>query len=88
MGRLTARAGVCGTVERLKYAIIFVLTNLVNALSLVPGSLGWFEATMAGYASTAGIGDEKGAAFAIVNRIAALTLLVLGGWLIVHSGLT
>jgi ABC-type transport system involved in cytochrome bd biosynthesis fused ATPase/permease subunit len=43
---------------------------------------------MAGYASTAGIGDEKGAAFAIVNRIAALTLLVLGGWLIVHSGLT
>lgn len=68
--------------------VIFVLTNLVNALSLVPGSLGWFEATMAGYASAAGIGDAKGVAFAIANRIADLTLLVLGSWLIVHAGLT
>jgi uncharacterized protein (TIRG00374 family) len=68
--------------------VIFVLTNVVNALTLVPGGLGWFEATMAGYASAAGIGDAKGAAFALVNRIADLTLLVLGGWLLVHSGLT
>jgi uncharacterized protein (TIRG00374 family) len=67
---------------------IFVLTNVVNALTLVPGGLGWFEATMTGYASAAGIGDAKGAAFALVSRIADLTLLVLGGWLLVHAGLT
>jgi uncharacterized protein (TIRG00374 family) len=68
--------------------VIFVLTNLVHALTLVPGGLGWFEATMAAYASAVGIGDAKGAAFALVSRIADLALLMLGGWLIVHAGLT
>jgi hypothetical protein len=43
---------------------------------------------MTGYADAAGLGDDKGAAFAIVNRIADLTLLLIGGWLIVHYGLS
>jgi uncharacterized protein (TIRG00374 family) len=67
---------------------LFVLTNLVNLLTVVPGGLGWFEATMAGYARATGLGDEKGVAFALVSRIADLTLLTLGCWLIVHAGLS
>jgi uncharacterized protein (TIRG00374 family) len=67
---------------------LFVLTNLVNALTVVPGALGFFEATMAGYAYAAGLGGDKGAAFALVNRVADLTLLVIGCWLIVYYGLS
>lgn len=67
---------------------LFVLTNLVNLLTVVPGGLGWFEATMAGYASATGLGDDKGVAFALVSRIADLTLLTIGCWLIVHAGLS
>jgi uncharacterized membrane protein YbhN (UPF0104 family) len=68
--------------------VLFVLMNLVNGLPLIPGALGLFEATMTGYASAAGLGDEKGAAFAVVSRIADLLLFMLGSWLIVHYGLT
>jgi uncharacterized protein (TIRG00374 family) len=67
---------------------LFVLTNLVNLLTVVPGGLGWFEATMAGYARATGLGDEKGVAFALVSRMADVTLLTLGCWLIVHAGLS
>jgi uncharacterized protein (TIRG00374 family) len=66
---------------------LFVLTNLVNLLTVVPGGLGWFEATMAGYAKATGLGDENGVAFALVSRLADLTLLTIGCWLIVHYGL-
>jgi uncharacterized protein (TIRG00374 family) len=66
---------------------LFVLTNLVNLLTVVPGGLGWFEATMAGYARATGLGDEKGVAFALVSRMADLTLLMIGCWLIVRYGL-
>jgi glycosyltransferase 2 family protein len=68
--------------------VLFVLTNLVNGLPLIPGALGLFEAAMTGYASAAGLGDEKGAAFAVITRIADLLLFMLGSWLIVHYGLT
>lgn len=67
---------------------LFVLTNLVNALTVVPGALGWFEATMAGYTSAVGLGDDKGAAFALLTRLADLTFLILGSWLILHYGFT
>jgi uncharacterized membrane protein YbhN (UPF0104 family) len=67
---------------------LFVLTNVVNLLTVVPGGLGWFEATIAGYASATGLGDERGVAFALVSRMADLTLLTLGCWLIVHAGLS
>jgi uncharacterized protein (TIRG00374 family) len=67
---------------------LFVLTNLVNAFTVVPGALGFFEATMAGYAHAAGLGDDKGAAFALVNRVADLTLIIIGCWLIVYYGLS
>jgi hypothetical protein len=43
---------------------------------------------MAGYAHAAELGGDKGAAFALVNRVADLILLVIGCWLIVHSGLS
>jgi len=43
---------------------------------------------MTGYASAAGLGDEKGAAFAVITRIADLLLFMFGSWLIVHYGLT
>lgn len=66
---------------------LFVLTNLVNVLTVVPGGLGWFEATMVGYASAAGLGDDKGAAFALVSRVGDLVLLTIGIWLIMHYGL-
>lgn len=68
--------------------IFFVLTTVVNALAFIPGALGMFEASMAGYAEATGLGDDKGAAFAIMNRIADLTLLLIGGWLIAHYGLS
>jgi hypothetical protein len=68
--------------------VLFVITNLVNGLPLVPGALGVFEAAMTGYASAAGLGDDKGAAFAVITRIADLLLFMLGSWLIVHYGLT
>ena len=67
---------------------LFVLTNLVNLLTVVPGGLGWFEATMAGYARATGLGDEKGVAFALVSRMADVTLLTIGCWLIMHAGLS
>ncbi|MGE3537130.1 MAG: lysylphosphatidylglycerol synthase transmembrane domain-containing protein [Candidatus Tectimicrobiota bacterium] len=66
---------------------LFVLTNLVNLLTVVPGGLGWFEATMAGYTSAVGLGDERGAAFALVTRLADVIFLTLGSWLIAHHGL-
>jgi uncharacterized protein (TIRG00374 family) len=68
--------------------VFFVLTNLVNTFTIIPGALGLFEATMAGYAIAAGLGDAEGAAFALVSRLADLTLVTLGVWLIFHHGLT
>jgi uncharacterized protein (TIRG00374 family) len=67
---------------------LFVLTNLVNLLTVVPGGLGWFEATMVGYARAVGLGDDKGVAFALVSRIADVTLLTMGSWLSLHYGLS
>jgi uncharacterized protein (TIRG00374 family) len=67
---------------------LFVLTNLVNLLTVVPGGLGWFEATMVGYASAVGLGDDKGVAFALVSRMADVILLTVGSCLILHYGLS
>jgi uncharacterized protein (TIRG00374 family) len=66
---------------------LFVITNLVNALTIVPGGLGLFEGSMAGYASLVHLGDDKGMAFALICRIADLTFLVIGGILILLCGL-
>jgi uncharacterized protein (TIRG00374 family) len=71
-----------------QFCIIFVLTQLVNMFTIIPGSLGLFEGTMTGYASASGLGDDKGAAFALINRISDLTLVIIGIWLIAHYGLT
>jgi len=66
---------------------LFVITNLVNSLTIVPGGLGLFEATMAGYASLVNLGDDKGVAFALISRVADLTFVVIGMSLIFHRGL-
>lgn len=67
---------------------LFVITNLVNSLTIVPGGLGLFEATMAGYASLVNLGDDKGVAFALISRVADLTFVVIGVSLIFHRGLS
>ena len=67
--------GARPSVEQL--CALFVLTNLVNLLTVVPGGLGWFEAAMAGYASATGLGDDRGVGFALVSRMADLRLAVL-----------
>lgn len=68
--------------------LFFVFTNLVNALTIIPGGLGIFEATMTGYAAFAGLGDDKGAAFAIVTRLSDGIFFAIGCWLMLHHGLT
>ena len=67
---------------------LFVLTNLVNLFTVVPGGLGWFETCMVGYASAVGLGDDKGVAFALVSRMADVILLTIGSCLILHYGLS
>jgi uncharacterized protein (TIRG00374 family) len=66
---------------------LFVITNLVNSLTLIPGGLGLFEATMVGYASLAQWGDDKGAALALITRVADLTFILMGGCFIFYHGL-
>jgi uncharacterized protein (TIRG00374 family) len=66
---------------------LYVITNLVNAFTIVPGGLGLFEATMVGYASLAQLGDDKGAALALISRIADLSFVIIGGCLIFYHGL-
>ncbi|MBI4566561.1 MAG: flippase-like domain-containing protein [Planctomycetes bacterium] len=68
--------------------MIFVVTNLVSCLTIIPGALGLFEGAMAASCSAAGIGDARGVAFAIVNRLSDLTLVMIGCWWIVHTGLS
>lgn len=67
--------------------IIFLLVNLVNGLTPIPGGLGVHEGVMAGYTSEAGLGSQNGLALQLVGRIADVTLIVWGLWLIVHAGL-
>ncbi len=66
---------------------IFLVTNGINLIAFTPGSVGLFEGGVLGYFAAAGLGKEVGAAYAMVNRVADVTLIVLGGWLIVQAGL-
>lgn len=67
---------------------IFLITNLINLLQIIPGSLGVFEGGLLLYSVYAGLGKESLIAFSVVNRLSDLTLLALGIWLLVHFGLT
>lgn len=67
---------------------IYVVTNLINTFSFTPGGIGVFEAALAGYFNTAGLGGHNGAAYALANRIFDVVYIVIGVWLIVHTGLT
>lgn len=67
---------------------LFVLTNPMHVLTVEPGVLGCFEATMAGYTRAVGLGHDKGATFALLTCLADLTFLILVSWLILHYGVT
>ena len=71
-----------------RLCIIFVLSQVVNTFTFIPGGLGLFEGVMTGYARVSGLGGDKGAAFALVSRISDLTLVIIGCWLLFHYGLT
>ncbi len=71
-----------------KVSLVFLVTNLVNGFTPIPGGLGLSEVAMTGLMGAAGPGDHVGAAYAIVNRISDLVLIVFGTWLIVHYGMS
>jgi hypothetical protein len=71
-----------------KLCAIYVVTNLINSLPHTPGGLGIFEGGMVAlFDFVLGLGKENAAAFSVVNRAADVFLLLLGAWLIIHSGL-
>lgn len=69
-------------------AMIYLITNLANSITILPGALGFFEGGMFGYFKAAELGEDRAAAFAILARIADVTFVVLGTWLIAHLGLS
>jgi uncharacterized protein (TIRG00374 family) len=69
-------------------AMIYLVTNLANSITILPGALGFFEGGMLGYFEAAKLGAERAAAFAIIARIADVMFVVSGIWLIVHLGLS
>lgn len=69
-------------------AMIYLVTNLANSITILPGALGFFEGGMLAYFDRAGLGADRAAAFAILARIADVTFVVLGTWLIAHLGLS
>ncbi len=69
-------------------AMIYVVTNVLNMFTIIPGGLGIFEGGMVGYFELAGLGKHNAAAFGIVTRISDLFLVALGTWLIVHLGMS
>jgi uncharacterized protein (TIRG00374 family) len=71
-------------------AAVYVLTNLVNTVQFIPGSLGLLEGGVAAYfaqAADPAMPQASAAAFLVVNRIADLALLSLGLTLLVRAGL-
>jgi uncharacterized protein (TIRG00374 family) len=67
---------------------IFVATNVINSLPHTPGSLGTFDLGMVGVFKLVGLNPDQGAPYSVVNRVADLTFILLGIWLIVHYGLS
>ncbi len=69
-------------------ALIYVVTNMANTVTVIPGALGFFEGGMVGAFEIAKLGKANAAAYGIINRICDITFLVLGTWLIFHLGLS
>ncbi len=67
---------------------VYLITNLINLLQFIPGSLGLFEGGLVLYFVHSGLGAQNSMAFSIVNRISDLALVALSVWLIVHFGLS
>lgn len=71
-------------------AVVYVITNLLNAVQLMPGNLGVLEGGLIVYfdqADDPAMPEPAAAAFLVVNRIADLALLVLGLLVLVRTGL-
>ena len=66
---------------------IYWVFNIINGFSFTPGGLGLFEGGMLGYFSAVGLPKDVGVAYSIASRIADITFLMLGTWLIVSAGL-
>lgn len=69
--------------------IIFVITNVVHFIQIIPGSIGVFEAVCAAYFAHAGTSWTSNTlgAYLVVNRLADLLLFVCGFLLLFHYGL-
>ena len=77
-----------GTIGSEHLAAIYVVTNTVNTFSFTPGGLGFFEAGLVGYFSAAKLGADNAVAYALANRIFDVVYIILGVWLIAHTGLS
>jgi len=77
-----------GTIGSEHLAAIYVVTNTVNTFSFTPGGLGVFEAGLVGYFSAAKLGADNAVAYALANRIFDVVYIILGVWLIAHTGLS
>jgi uncharacterized protein (TIRG00374 family) len=67
---------------------IFIVTNLINMLPHTPGALGVMEGGMVALFRILGLGtDHDATAYQMVGRLADVTLILLGAWLIFHYNL-
>lgn len=69
--------------------IIYIITNVVHFVQIIPGSIGVFEAVSFAYFSNVGTNwtQETLGAYLVVNRLADLLLFVFGFVLLFHYGL-
>ncbi|MHC4608450.1 MAG: lysylphosphatidylglycerol synthase transmembrane domain-containing protein [Planctomycetota bacterium] len=68
-------------------AAIYIVTNVVNTLTFVPGSLGFYEGGITGYFELVGLEAQHGLALVLVNRIADAAMFLIGISLIMRHGL-
>ena len=66
---------------------IYLVTNFLAMLNIVPGNLGLFEGGVVYYFDQMGLGSWKGSAYTLITRIADFGLLVIGCWLLFHYGM-
>lgn len=69
-------------------SIIFVLTQLISIIQIVPGNLGIWEGGTLWIFHLVNRPDGEAVAFAIASRIADILFLVIGLWLILHFGMS
>jgi uncharacterized protein (TIRG00374 family) len=71
-----------------KLSTIYIVANLINMLPHTPGALGVMEGGMVGLFRILKLGaDSDASAYQMVGRMADLTLILFGAWLIFHYNL-